>query len=104
MGHMPRASFMLPWMLEPEVAMRTGKIPRATRGLTLRRGRRAPGRKPPHVCYLARAALASILVARAAPLLSSLALNMVVLPTLYWRFGERGIQVGIAEGAVTLGQ
>jgi hypothetical protein len=49
MGHMPRASFLLPWMLGPEVAMRTGKIPRATRGLTLRRGRRAPGRKPPHV-------------------------------------------------------
>jgi hypothetical protein len=45
-----------------------------------------------------------MLLARAAPLPSSLALSMVVLPTLYRRFGERGIQVGIAEGAVTLGQ
>ncbi len=35
-------------------------------------------------------------------LLSSLALNMVVLPALYWLFGEREIRVAVGgEGAVS---
>jgi CzcA family heavy metal efflux pump len=32
-------------------------------------------------------------------LLSSLGLNMVVLPALYWLFGEREIRVGVGDGA-----
>ena len=32
-------------------------------------------------------------------LLSSLTLNMVVLPALYWLFGDREVQVGLGDEA-----
>lgn len=36
----------------------------------------------------------------ASGLLPSLALNMVVLPALYWLFGEREIRVGIGDEVI----
>jgi Cu/Ag efflux pump CusA len=33
-------------------------------------------------------------------LLSSLALNMVVLPALYWLFGDQEIRVGVGDEAI----